>query len=603
MVKKIEVQLDVKDKGTATVKKFSNTTSSALKSLAGPLAAGAVIASFTSLIKRTTDYGDKLQKLNLQLGVSVENLDKLKRVGELAGVSFEQITTAIRMMARNLNDASEGTGLAKDALLELGLSADKLLRMKPEKAFVEIANALNKVENPTKKAALAMDIYGRSGASIIQMSRNLQGELDKTTTAWNQQAADQAAFINDTMTNLKTSLEDLAVRVLPMVVEAIHGLITVFDGWQKIWDAWIKDYNKQTGFVTANKDVVALTAKLKELNQEMSQGGVTVDEYGTISIRSHEDIQKEIDATIMKLHQLSVAGRKAKATEDTKKAAMTPKPTGGGGLVTQPSKDELERQKKLADEMQKIRDESRARIEEDYQFLVDLGQWASDQEVEQAQTAADEKKRIQEEMNQMLLDAHERERQANIAAMHERQEQLQQIAMSIKTNMIDPLIEAAVGTKDYATAFKEMAISVLKQLAQIAMMKAIAGFASSFAGLGGGGAAAIPYIPALADGGIVKGGFKAFAAGGMVSKPTLGLIGEGAMNEAVVPLPDGQSIPVDMKGSQAATNNNNFYIQAVDAASFTELARRNPEAIIRPLTEQIEKGNKGLRTNLKKAVS
>ena len=253
--------------------------------------------------------------------------------------------------------------------------------------------------------------------------------------------------------------------------------------------------------------------------------------------------------------------------------------------------------------MQKIRDESRARIEEDYQFLVDLGQWASDQEVEQAQTAADEKKRIQEEMNQMLLDAHERERQANIAAMHERQEQLQQIAMSIKTNMIDPLIEAAVGTKDYATAFKEMAISVLKQLAQIAMMKAIAGFASSFAGLGGGGAAAIPYIPALADGGIVKGGFKAFAAGGMVSKPTLGLIGEGAMNEAVVPLPDGQSIPVDMKGSQAATNNNNFYIQAVDAASFTELARRNPEAIIRPLTEQIEKGNKGLRTNLKKAVS
>jgi hypothetical protein len=30
----------------------------------------------------------------------------------------------------------------------------------------------------------------------------------------------------------------------------------------------------------------------------------------------------------------------------------------------------------------------------------------------------------------------------------------------------------------------------------------------------------------------------------MVTKPTLGLVGEGKYNEAVVPLPDGKSIPV-----------------------------------------------------------
>ena len=47
---------------------------------------------------------------------------------------------------------------------------------------------------------------------------------------------------------------------------------------------------------------------------------------------------------------------------------------------------------------------------------------------------------------------------------------------------------------------------------------------------------------------------------------------------------------------------NTFFISAVDSKSFVELARRNPEAIIRPLTEQIEKGNQGLRQNLRKAV-
>jgi len=57
----------------------------------------------------------------------------------------------------------------------------------------------------------------------------------------------------------------------------------------------------------------------------------------------------------------------------------------------------------------------------------------------------------------------------------------------------------------------------------------------------------------FAKGGIAPGGFRAFANGGTVSQPTLGLVGEGKYNEAVVPLPDGKSIPVI--GSTGGDNN------------------------------------------------
>jgi hypothetical protein len=57
-----------------------------------------------------------------------------------------------------------------------------------------------------------------------------------------------------------------------------------------------------------------------------------------------------------------------------------------------------------------------------------------------------------------------------------------------------------------------------------------------------------------ANGGVLSGGFKAFASGGTVSKPTLGLVGEGKYNEAIVPLPDGKSIPVI--GATGSTENN-----------------------------------------------
>ena len=58
----------------------------------------------------------------------------------------------------------------------------------------------------------------------------------------------------------------------------------------------------------------------------------------------------------------------------------------------------------------------------------------------------------------------------------------------------------------------------------------------------------------FANGGTVTGGFRAFASGGTVTKPTLGMVGEGKFNEAVVPLPDGKSIPVI--GSTGGGDNN-----------------------------------------------
>jgi hypothetical protein len=59
------------------------------------------------------------------------------------------------------------------------------------------------------------------------------------------------------------------------------------------------------------------------------------------------------------------------------------------------------------------------------------------------------------------------------------------------------------------------------------------------------------FIGGLKDGGIVKGGLEvpSFASGGITNAPTLAMIGDNSNNrEAVVPLPDGRSIPVDMQG-------------------------------------------------------
>jgi tape measure domain-containing protein len=66
--------------------------------------------------------------------------------------------------------------------------------------------------------------------------------------------------------------------------------------------------------------------------------------------------------------------------------------------------------------------------------------------------------------------------------------------------------------------------------------------------------------PAFANGGIAPGGFTAFANGGMVTGPTMGLVGEGRYNEAIVPLPDGKSIPVDLGGATGSQITSNIVV-------------------------------------------
>ena len=78
-------------------------------------------------------------------------------------------------------------------------------------------------------------------------------------------------------------------------------------------------------------------------------------------------------------------------------------------------------------------------------------------------------------------------------------------------------------------------------------------FGQLMGGGGGGWMSLLSLIP-FGKGGVIPGGFRKYAGGGIATSPTLGMIGEGRHNEAVVPLPDGKAIPVDMRST--AQNNN-----------------------------------------------
>ena len=69
------------------------------------------------------------------------------------------------------------------------------------------------------------------------------------------------------------------------------------------------------------------------------------------------------------------------------------------------------------------------------------------------------------------------------------------------------------------------------------------------------------------------------ATGGIVQKPTAAIIGEGGMNEAVVPLPNGKAIPVDFgkQGKMGGDTNTNITVN-VDQSGNAESTTTGDQA-------------------------
>jgi hypothetical protein len=134
---------------------------------------------------------------------------------------------------------------------------------------------------------------------------------------------------------------------------------------------------------------------------------------------------------------------------------------------------------------------------------------------------------------------------------------------SVMTTGIAGLITGTTSAREVFVGFLSDVGQALAGTAKKMIAQYIAiGIAKMFAGLGGGGvggssffggggasASSFSFNPGAITNDIP---FKPFANGGIVKGPTLGLVGEGKYNEAIVPLPDGRSIPVQMRGQQSS---------------------------------------------------
>jgi hypothetical protein len=161
---------ELKDKAgkTATGIKAAFGSNIGKAMFAGIAAAGtAAFAAVAVAMKSAIDAGAELDDMVQRTGASGERLVVLQRAFELAGMAASQVPQALNRMQKalaGLNDEGEPTS---KAFAKLGLSIGQLMQMDPADAFRATAEAIAAIEDPAKRTAAAMEIFGKSGAELL----------------------------------------------------------------------------------------------------------------------------------------------------------------------------------------------------------------------------------------------------------------------------------------------------------------------------------------------------------------------------------------------------------------------------------------------------
>ena len=204
--------LTAKDKTAAAFKSVGNSAAAATVKIAkiGAAFATAGVAAGIALTKMSMQNVDALAKVSDRLGIATQSLAGLQHAANLAGVENATLEKSLVKLAVGVSDAADGTGIAKDAFIELGLSAALLEKMPIDQQMLKVADAMQGVELQADKVRLATELFGARGVAVLNMlgggSQNLiemAKEADHLGIAINRVDAAKIELANDAVERAK----------------------------------------------------------------------------------------------------------------------------------------------------------------------------------------------------------------------------------------------------------------------------------------------------------------------------------------------------------------------------------------------------------------
>ena len=239
-------------KSTDKLSAFERTTSKIGRSMtkAGTVmlgASAAVRGSILAVGKSTADYAGDMYDMARGAGIGVEAFQKLAYAGRMSGVETEKLSASLVKFDRMVAEATGGNKTYMQTFEDLGIkikdSAGNLRQ--PNEIFEDVADIFHNTEDGIGKTALAVELFGKSGADLIPMlndgkaglkafyaeAERLGLALSNEMIAKGDAFSDQLENIGEQVKGVKLQLGAALIPALSAATEKISKVIDKITKW------------------------------------------------------------------------------------------------------------------------------------------------------------------------------------------------------------------------------------------------------------------------------------------------------------------------------------------------------------------------------------
>lgn len=219
MGNEVQIVLTAVDKASATLKKVGDQGGMSMKTLGiGIGTAVGVASALGAAVKKTTDetvaYNLQVRNLAQNLGITTEETSRLIQAADDFGVSQENVTSALQMAVKK--------GFAPNI-----------------DTVANLADEYNSIEDPVKRAARMVEVFGRNWTTLTPMLREggdaireaYEGVADGMVVT--EESAQAARDYQIAMDGLNDTFQAVKYTVGNELIPVLTDALNYFNDWQK----------------------------------------------------------------------------------------------------------------------------------------------------------------------------------------------------------------------------------------------------------------------------------------------------------------------------------------------------------------------------------
>ncbi len=219
----LDAAVKVSEQQAARITGAFNTAGAAIASLG----IGAIVVQQLDSLRSAVSLADKIDDLGEKYGIAAGKLSEYRYAAEVAGTPTDALASGIQKLSKAAAEGNKGL-----ALMGVSVRSQTGGLKDTDQLLLEVADKFSRYEDGAAKSALAMEVFGKSGADMLPLLnkgaagiQTLREEGKALGAVFGDDLAKASGDFNDNLKRLELAAEGAKVSIAGSLLPILDTLL------------------------------------------------------------------------------------------------------------------------------------------------------------------------------------------------------------------------------------------------------------------------------------------------------------------------------------------------------------------------------------------